>query len=214
MESACRSSNSEERLPQGAIAIHTGGGYYTKSLLDRIKPYCKEACYTGIQQLLQGRSAVEAVTEAVAVLESCPYLNAGVGSNLNRVGLPELDASIMDGSDGSFGSISCCRILANPIRAARLLLENCKKGVDENGLVLPVMLSQPGIPHFCREKGLKTCIPEDLITKESCKYFKQETDAISIQRESTSGMYNLADTVGAVCVDSTGRVASGCLLIA
>ena len=152
---------------------------------------------------------MEAVTEAVAVLESCPYINAGVGSNLNRVGLPELDASLMDGSDGSFGGISCCRILANPIRAARLLLENCKKGVDENGLVLPVMLSEPGIAHLCRENGLQTCSAEDLITKDSCRYYQQEIDAISRQRESPCGMYNLADTVGAVCVDSTGRVASG-----
>ncbi|KAI6655530.1 Threonine aspartase 1 isoform X1 [Oopsacas minuta] len=217
MDPACSSTSRdrrEEHVPQGAIAIHTGGGFYSKSLLERIQPYCREACDSGLQQLLLGKSAVEAVTEAIAVLESCSYLNAGIGSNLNRVGLPELDASIMDGNDGSFGSICCCKILANPIRGARLLLDNCRRGVDTNGLVLPLMLSESGIEHFCREKGLRTCSPEDLITEDSYRYFREEIDAVSRQQNSTTGMHttatNLADTVGAVAVDSTGRTASGC----
>ena len=200
----------EVSVPYGAIAIHTGGGLYPKTLLRKIKPYCREACVCGVEQLLQGRSCVEAVTEAVAVLENCPYLNAGVGSNLNRAGLPELDASLIDGSDASFGSVSCCKTLVNPIRGARLLLDNCKRGVDENGLVLPLMLSGPGISHFSREKGLKTCLPEQLITDGSYQSFKEETAIISGQqlwmRRPTA---NLSDTVGAVCVDSTGRSAAG-----
>ena len=207
------SETGREETPCGAIAIHTGGGLYCKALLASIKPYCREACLCGLQQLLKGNSCVEAVTEAVAVLENCPYVNAGVGSNLNRAGLPELDASLMDGSDASFGSISCCNTLVNPIRGARQLLDNCKRGVDENGLVLPVMLSAPGISHFSRERGLETCPPEHLITEESYQSFKEETAFISGQQNSTHGMRNpstnLADTVGAVCVDSTGRTAAG-----
>ena len=200
----------------GAIAVHTGGGHYSKALLDRIKPHCREACVRGLEQLLQGRSCVEAVTEAIAVLENCPFVNAGLGANLNRAGLPELDASLMDGSDASIGSISCCSTLANPIRGARLLLDNCKRGVDDNGLVLPVMLSEPGISHFSRERGLKTCFPEHLITEESYQSFKEETAIITGQQNCTQGMRkpttNLADTVGAVCVDYTGRTAAGMLL--
>ena len=204
-------SSSRDRL--GVIAVHTGGGLYSKSLVEKIKPFCREACNAGLVQLSQGSSAVDAVTEAVAVLENCPYLNAGMGSNLNRAGVPELDASIVDGNDASFGSVSCSSTLLNPIRASRLLLDNCKKGIDTSGLILPFMLSGPGVNHFGKERGLVTCTPEDLITRDSFKAYNEEMSAgipgMQDVESRTRNNSNLADTVGAVCVDSSLATASG-----
>ena len=52
----------------------------------------------GQRILVDGGSALDAVTEAVRLLEECPLFNAGKGAVLTSAGTYELDASIMDGT--------------------------------------------------------------------------------------------------------------------
>lgn len=47
--------------------------------------------------LASGGSALDAVTEAVRLLEECPLFNAGKGAVFTHQGTHELDACIMDG---------------------------------------------------------------------------------------------------------------------
>ncbi|KNA08606.1 hypothetical protein SOVF_161070 isoform B [Spinacia oleracea] len=48
---------------------------------------------------------VDAVEEAIRVLEDDPSTNAGCGSNLTEDGHVECDASIMDGDSGAFAAV-------------------------------------------------------------------------------------------------------------
>ncbi|MQR27571.1 beta-aspartyl-peptidase, partial [Leuconostoc mesenteroides] len=75
----------------------------------------KEAAYqqalndilaAGQRILVEGGSALDAVTEAVRLLEECPLFNAGKGAVLTSAGTYELDASIMDGATLAAGAVT------------------------------------------------------------------------------------------------------------
>ena len=61
----------------------------------------------GVAWLNKGRPALDVVERCVVLLEECPLFNAGVGAVLNRDGMPELDASIMDGATRACGAVAC-----------------------------------------------------------------------------------------------------------
>lgn len=90
------------------------------------------ACLRSRQLLSEGASAVDAVEQAISVLEDDECLNAGVcvclnrcentietvfkgyGSNLTIDGTVECDAAIMDGRIGDFGSVGAVSGKAHP----------------------------------------------------------------------------------------------------
>lgn len=76
--------------------------------------------------LEQGGSALNAVEEAVSILEDNHLFNAGRGSALNCRGEVEIDASIMSGSNLQAGAVSMVRTVKNPIRLARMIMEKTK----------------------------------------------------------------------------------------
>ncbi len=69
--------------------------------------------------LAEGGSALDAVTEAVRLLEECPLFNAGKGAVLTHAGTYELDAAVMDGATLEAGAVACVTRLRNPVLAAR-----------------------------------------------------------------------------------------------
>lgn len=58
---------------------------------------------------------MEAVEQAVKLLEDDPAFNAGRGACLNRDGEIELDASIMDGRNLAAGAIGAVKRIASPV---------------------------------------------------------------------------------------------------
>ena len=58
------------------------------------------------------------------VLEDNPLFNAGRGAVLNRDGMAELDASVMDGRTLAAGAVSGLRHVKNPIDLARLVMDH------------------------------------------------------------------------------------------
>ena len=81
------------------------------------------ALETGYAILSLGGSALDAVEAAVTVLEDDPTFDAGCGSFLTSDGRVQLDALLMDGGRMKAGGVACVERLRNPIRAARLVLE-------------------------------------------------------------------------------------------
>ena len=75
------------------------------------------------QKMLRGASALDAVTEAVRLLEECPLFNAGMGAVFTRDQTHELDACVMDGYSLQAGAVAGVKHLRNPVLAARLVLE-------------------------------------------------------------------------------------------
>ncbi|WP_293910427.1 isoaspartyl peptidase/L-asparaginase family protein [Deinococcus sp.] len=113
-------------MPKSVLVIHGGCGAIPKAeLTPEINRAAREALTlalrTGYRILESGGSALDAVTEAVVILENDPVFNAGYGAALNRNGLHELDSSVMDGALGLAGAVAGARRIRNPVRVAREL---------------------------------------------------------------------------------------------
>src|ERR1700733_7622960 len=101
----------------------------------------------------RGGTALDAVEEAVVIMEDDETFDAGRGSFLNRDGKIQLDALIMDGSTLRAGGVGCVERLRNPVRAARKILSESPH----------VYFVGEGAEKFAAEHGLELCRNEDLI---------------------------------------------------
>src|SRR5512141_3026287 len=82
------------------------------------------ALAAGWRVLERGGSALDAVEDAVVIMENDETFDAGRGSFLNRDGKVQLDAFIMDGAKLRGGGVGCVERIANPVRAARKILSD------------------------------------------------------------------------------------------
>lgn len=115
-------------MVKAVIAIHGGAGAITRSAMSAEKEQAyrqalHEIVTQGQQILAQGGSALDAVTEAVRLLEECPLFNAGKGAVFTHQGTHELDACIMDGRTLEAGAVAGVTRVRNPVLAARAVLE-------------------------------------------------------------------------------------------
>lgn len=172
-----------------AILVHGGAGAIAD---DDDARACAEGCLraarAGYALLKEGRSALDAVEAAAVVLEDDPRYNAGTGGYLTTEGVIELDASVMCG-DLSAGAVAGLRGYANPIRVARAVMERSPH----------VMLAAEGAARFAREAGFES-VPEGLLlTEKALKVWRRDRD-----RGAGPG----SGTIGAVAIDSSGRLAA------
>lgn len=163
----------------------------------------RNALTAGWQVLERGGPAVDAVEEAVVIMEDDETFDAGRGSFLNRDGKVQLDALIMDGATLRAGGVGCVERLCNPIRAARKILSESPH----------VYFVAEGAERFAAEHGIPLCRNEDLIIPrevERLRKYQQET----ANQESTNDGNDLFapsishDTVGAVALDRNGDIAA------
>ena len=85
---------------QPVIAIHGGAGAMSRAAMSPEKEQeylaALESILTAGQAVLaNGGSAIDAVTEAVRLLEDCPLFNAGHGAVFTSAGTHELDLSLI-----------------------------------------------------------------------------------------------------------------------
>src|SRR5256714_12381716 len=113
----------------------------------------RNAVERGWQVLSRGGSALDAVEEAVVILEDDETFDAGRGSFLNREGKVQLDALIMDGAALRAGGVGCVERLRNPVRAARKILSDSPH----------VYFVAEGAERFAAEHGMELCRNEELI---------------------------------------------------
>ncbi|KAJ2506795.1 hypothetical protein H4217_008948, partial [Coemansia sp. RSA 1939] len=191
----------------------------------------KAACLAAMHILCGKKgTASDAVEAAIMELENAPATNAGIGSNLNRLGLVECDAAIMaDGiNSSSFGAVGCVSDIRNPIQGANAVRKAYDLGPDPaTGLVPPMLLAGWGADTWAKEKGL----PMDpnsrhKITEHALARYSEYMDQVNSCKLPSEGAENrvepasnvkatydtndlLMDTVGAVCIDSWGNIASG-----
>ncbi|MFO7876886.1 MAG: isoaspartyl peptidase/L-asparaginase [Desulfovermiculus sp.] len=156
------------------------------------------------QSLEAGRSvlkadgrAVDAVQEAVMVLEDSPLFNAGRGSVFTHEGKNEMDASIMDGQNLQAGAVAGTTRIKNPVCAARLVM-------DRSGHVL---LIGQGAEAFAWEQELEEEAPEYFSTPQRWKEYIQAKGRTAQEWPSINGQEKLG-TVGAVCLDRHGNLAA------
>ena len=76
------------------------------------------AAQAGMSLMSEGKTALDAVVQAVRMLEDDPRFNAGTGSQRRIDNLTiQMDASCMS-SDGRFGAVACVEGIKNPINIA------------------------------------------------------------------------------------------------
>lgn len=141
-------------MTNAVLAIHGGAGAMARA---QATDEMREAYETALARVLQdagrvleqGGSALDAVTEAVRLLEECPLFNAGHGAVFTSAGTHELDASIMDGRTLNAGAVANLRTVRNPVLAARAVMERSQH----------VMFVAEGAEAFAREQGLECVDP-------------------------------------------------------
>ncbi|KAJ1963824.1 hypothetical protein GGI12_001818 [Dipsacomyces acuminosporus] len=163
-----------------------------------------------MEELKHGGSANDAVACAIRILEDSPVTNAGIGSNLNRLGLVECDAAIMSSNPDAFGAVGAVSETQNPIDAANALMKNHSRGPDEVGLVPPMFLVGLGADQWARDQGVPMCkTPREKITEEALAKYESYMKRKSNSEDMLEGQDVLMDTVGAVCVDIDGNISAG-----
>jgi beta-aspartyl-peptidase (threonine type) len=96
-----------------------------------------------------GGTALDAVTEAVRLLEECPLFNAGRGAVFTSAGGHELDAAVMDGATLRSGAVANVTTVRNPVLAARAVMEHSQH----------VLFVGAGAQEFARGQGLEMVDP-------------------------------------------------------
>ncbi|RLG53405.1 MAG: hypothetical protein DRN99_06765 [Thermoproteota archaeon] len=190
---------------KAAIIVHGGAGWVelSREEAEERLEVIRESIRAGLRALRSGGSSLDAVEAAVRVMEDSPLFNAGLGSSLNYMGEVEMDASIMDGSTLKAGAVACVRRVKNPVSLARLVMERTPH----------VLLAGEWADKLAKEAGLELA---DLKTERAVRKWRKAMEkareygftwALRI-RELLEEYPGLAGTVGAVAVDSQGRVAA------
>ena len=152
------------------------------------------ALEAGYEVLTHNGTALDAVVEAVRVLEDNPVFNCGTGSSLTLDGRAEMDASVMT-HDGRFGGVGCIAGVRNPVLVARKVLEETDH----------MLMCGEGAQAFARKLGFEEYDPvtpraklrlKKLLEKGESPYFPKFKQMLKL------------GTVGAAALDKWGRLAA------
>ena len=156
----------------------------------------RQALSAGWKVLEGGGSAVDAVEAAVVVMENDETFDAGRGSFLTSDGRVQLDALMMDGATLRAGGVGCVERIRNPIRAARLVLDESPH----------VYLVGEGAERFAHQHGLPVCANEELVIAREVERLREAQQQAAIGKPLE--FFAEHDTVGAVAVDNQGNIAA------
>lgn len=206
--------------PRWSLAIHGGAGVIERDSLTpeqdaAYRAALHRALAAGQAILAEGGSAMDAVQAAIEIMEDDPLFNAGRGAVFTAEGRNELDAAIMDGSTLNAGSVAGLTTTRHPIAAARAVMEQSPH----------VMLIGAGADSFAASVGLEQVDPSFFFTERRWRGLETALRAQNLpipprpagaagpQAENTLPAPPLNErkfgTVGAVAIDSEGRLAAG-----
>jgi beta-aspartyl-peptidase (threonine type) len=180
------------------LVIHGGAWAMPDDMVEAHLNGVRNALAAGWRVLAAGGSALDAVEEAVVIMEDDETFDAGRGSFLNRDGKVQLDALIMDGSTLRAGGVGCVERLRNPVRAARKILSESPH----------VYFVGEGAEHFAAEHGVPLCRNEELVIPREVARLRE------YQAQAANGGNDLFaptishDTVGAIALDREGNIAA------
>ena len=217
-----------QEAPRWSFAIHGGAGVIERDSLTpeqdaAYRAALHRALEAGSAVLAGGGSALDAVQAAIELMEDDPLFNAGRGAVFTAAGRNELDAAVMNGSDLTAGAVAGLTTTRHPIAAARAVMERSPH----------VMLIGEGADTFAASVGLEQVDPAFFFTERRWQGLERALRAQNLpiperpagapgpQAENTLVTPGLDPgaapplnerkfgTVGAVALDSQGRLAAG-----
>jgi beta-aspartyl-peptidase (threonine type) len=180
------------------LVIHGGAWAMPDDMVEAHIHGVRNAQAAGWRVLERGGSSLDAVEEAVVIMEDDETFDAGRGSFLNRDGKVQLDALIMDGSTLRAGGVGCVERLRNPVRAARKILSESPH----------VYFVGEGAERFAADHGVPLCGNEELVIPREVARLRE------YQAQAANGGNDLFapaishDTVGAIALDRDGNIAA------
>lgn len=184
------------------IVIHGGAGTVSKTKMTKwkaeaYKQALKRAYTVGFLTLQKGGSSLQAVKEAIIILEDCPLFNAGKGSVFTHAGSIEMDAALMDGKRMQAGAVAGVQQVKNPILLAERVLKKSRH----------VLISGAQALEYAREQGLEIEEQSYFEEEERLKQYQRALakDNIGLDHDEEPEKYG---TVGAVALDKKGNLAA------
>jgi beta-aspartyl-peptidase (threonine type) len=195
-----------------SIVIHGGAGNIKPDMMNeeleqQYRKSLNEALDAGYYILVQGGSSIDAVTEAIVVLENNPLFNAGKGSVFTKKGLHEMDAAIMEGASLKAGAVAGVRNIKNPIKLAKEIMLHSGH----------VFLSGNGAGEFALTRGLEFVADDYYFNKErydqwiairDSDFYQLDHKGDNLKGAPEDSEYKFG-TVGAVACDEQGNLAAG-----
>jgi beta-aspartyl-peptidase (threonine type) len=185
------------------LVVHGGAWAIPDNMVEAHLHGVRNALAAGWRVLERGGVALDAVEEAVVVMEDDETFDAGRGSFLNRDGKVQLDALIMDGATLRAGGVGCVERVRNPVRAARKILSESPH----------VYFVGEGAEQFAAEHGVELCRNEDLVIPREIHRLREYQRSAGSELSAKDGNELFAptishDTVGAVALDPDGNIAA------
>jgi L-asparaginase / beta-aspartyl-peptidase len=188
------------------LVVHGGAWAMPDDMVEAHIQGVNNALAAGWRVLDRGGTALDAVEEAVVVMEDDETFDAGRGSFLNRDGRVQLDALIMDGATLRAGGVGCVEHLRNPVRTARKILSESPH----------VYFVGEGAEKFAAEHGVALCKNEDLVVAREVERLRTYQAAQAGAKPDGNDLFAPEvedstishDTVGAVALDRDGNIAA------
>jgi len=214
--------------------VHGGAWDIKDDHTDRCREGIGKGLDAGSKVLMDGGTALDAVVAAVSALEDHPAFDAGHGSFLNGMGEVEMDAAIMDGPSKRWGAVAAVQRVKNPVTLARKLMDvkwsymmvgsSAEEFARENGITMcetEELLWGRELKRY-RELSFR----DDYDARE---IFENDTSLANVPDNTPSAPLitpsphgsqedprgdegypdpNHGDTVGAIAIDTDGRLAS------
>jgi L-asparaginase / beta-aspartyl-peptidase len=185
------------------LVVHGGAWAMPDDMVEAHLRGVGNALAAGWLVLHAGGTALDAVEEAVVIMEDDETFDAGRGSFLNRDGKVQMDALIMDGATLRAGGVGCVERVRNPVRAARKILSESPH----------VYFVGEGAERFAAEHGVALCANEELIIPRELERLREYQAQQAQQGPAKDGNDLFApsishDTVGAVALDRAGNIAA------
>ncbi|OHT01945.1 Family T2, asparaginase-like threonine peptidase [Tritrichomonas foetus] len=200
---------------QPKILVHLGASEVPEQFQAKSLEWVRKAVEKGYEVAKTGASAEDIVAATVSVLEDCPVSDAGFGSVYNADGGHQMDAGIMTG-DKKYGAIVSIHGVQNPIRVARLMVDDPKFSI----------LCGEGAMEFVKKNNIPI-LPDSEFATEYNRYYQEmfaghgdpldlfvtpdtvnNEDGQNIDHDDNPELPEHG-TVGCVARDIHGRIAAG-----
>ncbi|MBA4311390.1 MAG: peptidase T [Chlorobiaceae bacterium] len=183
-----------------SIIVHGGAWDIPDDAVESHYKGVEHALDVGWKILKLGGNAVDAVEQAVQIMENNETFDAGYGSHLNQLGEVELDASIMDGKTIRCGAVAAVHHIKNPITLARKIMDESEH----------ILLVGNGAEQYAKEHGITICESTELVTqRERDRWETLRTKKEFKTKDAFKKLVRPSDTVGVVALDQYGNICTG-----